>query len=165
MDKRVNEAIEYWDVINRIIHLKHHETARRYGLTLEQFHLLLELDNMELMGLKNGVPPTIGEMAAKIGNAPHTISEKIKRLEEKGFVEKIRDKHDQRINRVVLTSKGRKMVHNIRIESKDVFFYNAMDKLDKKSLNCLITCLKEILKELPADDQVTNDQKVIRGVN
>ena len=30
-----------------------------------------------LIGLKNDSAPTIGDMASKIGNAPHTLSEKI----------------------------------------------------------------------------------------
>ncbi|WP_321422520.1 MarR family winged helix-turn-helix transcriptional regulator [uncultured Methanobacterium sp.] len=152
MNEQVTEAAEYWDVINRIIHLKHHETARKHGLTLEQFHLLLKLDNLELIGLKNDTAPTIGEMASKLGNAPHTLSEKIKRLEKRGFVDKIRDKDDQRINRVMLTANGHQMVQDIRTESRDIFFYHALEKLDEKSLDCMVNSFKEIIQELSRDD-------------
>jgi DNA-binding MarR family transcriptional regulator len=148
MDKQVEEAVEYWNLLNKTIHLKHHETARKYDLTLEQFHLLIELDDLELMGLSNDSAPTIGDMAAEIGNAPHTLSEKIKRLEKKGFVDKIKDKDDLRINRVKLTVKGRELVKNIKTESKDIFFYSALEKMDKQSLDCLVECFKEILQEL-----------------
>ena len=143
-----NEVFKCWKHLNRQIHLKHHEIAQSHGLTLEQFHLLLKLDNLELIGLKNDSAPTIGDMASKLGNAPHTLSEKIKRLEKRGFVEKIRDKDDQRINRVMLTLEGHKMVQDIRTESRDVFFYHALEKLDEKSLDCLVNSFKEIIHEL-----------------
>ncbi|MCE7699071.1 MAG: MarR family transcriptional regulator [Methanobacterium paludis] len=148
MDKEIEEAVEYWNLLNKTIHLKHHKTARKYDLTLEQFHLLIELDDLELMGLNNDSSPTVGDMAAKIGNAPHTLSERIKRLEKKGFVDKIKDKDDLRISRVKLTVKGQKLVKNIRTESRDNFFYSALEKMDKKSLDCLVECFKEILHEL-----------------
>ncbi|MCE7699067.1 MAG: hypothetical protein K8E24_009670 [Methanobacterium paludis] len=33
MNKQVKEAVEYWNLLNKTIHLKHHETARKYDLT------------------------------------------------------------------------------------------------------------------------------------
>lgn len=63
------EALKYWNLLNRTIHLKHHETARKYNLTLEQFHLLIELYEMET-DLSKDQSPTVGEIANRSGNAP-----------------------------------------------------------------------------------------------
>lgn len=147
MDKQVKEAVEYWNLLNKTIHLKHHETARKYNLTLEQFHLLIELYEMET-DLSKDQSPTVGEIANRSGNAPHTLSERVKRLEKKGLIAKIKDTRDLRVSRVVLTARGRELVKRIRTESRDIFFYNALEKMDEKSLDCLLECFRELLKDL-----------------
>jgi DNA-binding MarR family transcriptional regulator len=146
METKIVEALKYWNLLNRTIHLKHHETARKYNLTLEQFHLLLEL--YELEDLPRGQSPTVGEIANRSGNAPHTLSERIKRLEKKGLIIKIKDTRDLRVSRVVLTAQGRELVKRIKKESRDIFFYTALEKMDEKSLDCLVECFKELFKEL-----------------
>lgn len=80
----VTEIWKCWKQINRRVTSKHHEIALKYGLTLEQFHLMIEMDELELDVISDeALPPTIGEIAADLGNAPHTLSERIKRLEKK----------------------------------------------------------------------------------
>ena len=115
---------------------------------MEQFHLLIELDELELDIIsEKALPPTIGEIAADVGNAPHTLSGRIKRLEKKGLVKKIRDEKDLRINRVVFTKKGRDLINTIKKESGDEFVQKAV-KLDKKTLNDLLNGLKELTQSL-----------------
>lgn len=147
MDTKVVEAVRYWNLLNRKIHLKHHETAQKYNLTLEQFHLLIELNELEL-DIPENQSPTVGEIANRSGNAPHTLSERINRLEKRGLVIKIKDKRDLRVSRVVLTVKGRDLVNTIRTESKNIFLYSALEKMDEKSIDCLMECLKKISEEL-----------------
>lgn len=145
----VTEALKYWKQINRIIHFKYHETAQKYGLTLEQFHLLIELDEIESdLVPTNGLPPAIGQIAADIGNAPHTLSGRIKRLEKKGLIKKVRDENDLRINRVVFTDEGRNLIKTIKNEASDVFIQNAFKKMDEKNLNNFLESLKELKKNL-----------------
>ena len=144
----VTEIWKCWQQVERIIHLKHHEIAKKYGLTMEQFHLLIELDELELDIIsEKALPPTIGEIAADIGNAPHTLSGRIKRLEKKGLVKKIRDEKDLRINRVIFTQKGRDLIDTIKKESGDEFVQKAV-KMDKKTLNDLLNGLKELTQSL-----------------
>ena len=94
------------------------------------------------------LPPTVGEIAADIGNAPHTLSERIKRLEKKGLVKKIRDKRDLRINRVALTDKGQILIDRIKNESGNIFICNALEKMDEKLLNDLLGGLKQVDRNL-----------------
>lgn len=144
-----NEVFKCWKHLNRQIHLKHHEIAQSHGLTLEQFHLLMELDELELDMISDDLlPPTIGELAADIGNAPHTLSGRIKRLEKKGLIKKIQDENDLRINRVVFTEKGQELINNIKKEAHNAFIQNALKKMDKKTLDNFYEGLKELNKNL-----------------
>lgn len=144
----VAEIWNYLEHVDRMVRLKHHEAAKKYGLTLEQFHLLIELDELELDVISDeALPPTIGEIAADIGNAPHTLSGRIKRLEKKGLVKKIRDKKDLRINRVVFTKKGQSLIDTIKKEVSNIFIQKAAE-MDEKSLNNLLKGLKELNEKL-----------------
>lgn len=144
----VTKIWECWEHMDRLIRSKYHETSKKYGLTLEQFHLLIELDELELDMISEEVlPPTIGQIAADIGNAPHTLSGSIKRLEKKGLVKKVKDEKDLRINRVVFTEKGRSMINNIKEEVSNIFIQNVL-KMDEKSLNNLLDGLEELNKNL-----------------
>ncbi|OEC85817.1 MULTISPECIES: MarR family winged helix-turn-helix transcriptional regulator [Methanobacterium] len=144
----VAEIWEYLERVEKVIHSKHHKAAKKYGLTLEQFHLLIELDELELDIIsEKALPPTIGEIAADIGNAPHTLSGRIKRLEKKGLIKKIRDEKDLRINRVVFTEKGRDLINNIKKETGDEFIHKAA-KMDEKMLKDLLKGLKELNESL-----------------
>jgi DNA-binding MarR family transcriptional regulator len=144
-----NEVFKCWKHLNRQIHLKHHEIAQNYGLTLEQFHLLMELDELELDIISDDLlPPTIGELAADIGNAPHTLSGRIKRLEKKGLIKKIQDENDLRINRVVFTENGQELINTIKKEAHNAFIQNALKKMDKETLDNFYEGLKELIKNL-----------------
>lgn len=144
-----NEVFKCWKHLNRQIHLKHHEIAQSHGLTLEQFHLLMELDELELNMISDDLlPPTIGELAADIGNAPHTLSGRIKRLEKKGLIKKIQDENDLRINRVVFTENGQELINNIKKEAHNAFIQNALKKMDKETLDNFFKGLKELNKNL-----------------
>lgn len=143
------EIGNYFEHINKLVRSKYRETAQKHDLTLEQFHLLIELyQHHGLMVTEDILPLTIGEIAADIGNAPHTLSERIKRLEKKGLIKKVRDKKDLRVNRVLLTDKGQSLMDNIKDESTNIFIYNALGKMDDKSLNRLLNGLKQLDENL-----------------
>ena len=125
----------------QLIHNKGHEIAQSYNLTLDQYHLLIYL-------YKSEIPPTIGEIAGKFGKAQNTISEKISRLEEKGFVERITDQADRRVNRVLITEEGKSIVEIVRKERSDKFIFNAIKGMDTEQLDNLLEGLKQLLKSL-----------------
>lgn len=144
MDAKVIKIIEYGKFISKLVALKHHELAKKYDLTLEQFHLLIELDELELDVAEDAAPPTVGQIAETIGNAPHTLSERIKRLGKKGLVEKVRDEKDLRINRVVLTPAGRELLDKISQEAFNKFMYESLEKMGDESLGSLLACLEQL---------------------
>ena len=150
MDEKVDEAIEWWNKLNKTLHLKHHEAAKRYNLSLEQFHLLLELEEMEHEITEDvlQIGPSVGEIAIRKGCAPHTISERLSRLQKKGLVDMVKDQHDLRISRIILTKKGKGIIDQIRHESRDIFLKNLFESMDANSLNDLVEGLRELMKKL-----------------
>jgi DNA-binding MarR family transcriptional regulator len=149
INDNIIEIWECWETVNRSIRLKHRQTAKKYGFTFEQFHLLIELDqHSELKISADILPPTIGEVADDIGNTPHTLSERIKRLEKKGLVEKRRDDNDLRVNRVMLTPQGQKLIDKIKNEAGNIFIYKTLEQMDQKSLDNLLAGLKELKREI-----------------
>lgn len=153
INDNIIEIWKYWENINRIIRLKHRETAQKYGFTFEQFHLLIELDqHSELKLTADILPPTIGEVAYDIGNAPHTLSERIKRLEKKGLVEKRRDDTDLRVTRIMLTHKGQLLIDKIKNEAGNIFIYSTLEHMEQKSLHNLLIGLKELNREISREN-------------
>lgn len=150
MNQKIMKIIEHGKFISKLVALKHHELAQKYDLTLEQFHLLIELDELELDVTEDAAPPTVGQIAENIGNAPHTLSERIKRLEKKRLVEKVKDKKDLRINRVVLTPAGREMLNKISQEAFNKFMYDSLERMGDESLENFLECLEQLVEILGA---------------
>lgn len=148
MNKRISNILDNWKHIDKLIHLEYHEVAQKNNLTLEQFHVLIEIDDLCLDVLNEGIAPTVGTIAANIGNAPHTLSEKITRLEKKGLVEKIKDKNDLRISRVVLTDKGTKLIEKIKHQADQMFIKAALTNMDNSYLDMLNEGLENLSKIL-----------------
>jgi MarR family transcriptional regulator, organic hydroperoxide resistance regulator len=142
------KIIENWDSINKIMELRWHAIAQQSNLSLEQFHLLIELDELEINVSNETQLPTVGEIANNIGNAPNTLSERIKRLEKKGLVEKIKDKSDLRVSRVALTKEGRRFIESIQSQVGKNLLNNVLEKMDDESLDNLLKNLDQLLNLL-----------------
>jgi DNA-binding MarR family transcriptional regulator len=138
------KIIEIWDSINETMELKWHEIAQQFNLSLEQFHLLIELEELELNVSNETQLPTVGEIASNMGNAPNTLSERIKRLEKKGLVEKIKDNNDLRVSRVALTNEGRKLIESIKNQVGKNLLNDILEKMDEESLDNLLKSLYQL---------------------
>lgn len=141
LNEKAESISSYIRECEQLIHNKGHEIAQSYNLTLDQYHLLIYL-------YKSDIPPTIGEIANKFRKAQNTISEKISRLEEKGFIERITDKSDRRVNRVLITEDGKSIVEIVRKERSGKFIFNAIKGMDTKQLDSLLEGLEQLLKSL-----------------
>ncbi len=79
--------------------------CEKYGLTLLQVRILMELDQYE--------SHTIGSLADCINVAGANISAMCKKLESKDLLTRVRDKDDERVVKVTLTEKGNYLVGEI----------------------------------------------------
>ncbi|HPH97550.1 MAG TPA: MarR family transcriptional regulator [Anaerolineaceae bacterium] len=85
--------------VSRLHHHRAHELLDGLGLYRGQPPVLFALQERD--GL------THGELAARLGVTPATITRMIQRMEKTGFVLRQPDDSDQRISRVFLTEAGR----------------------------------------------------------
>ncbi|GFN34287.1 MarR family winged helix-turn-helix transcriptional regulator [Tepidimicrobium xylanilyticum] len=139
--KETSEMIaDYIKGCNDIIHKKGHKIAQEYGLTYDQFHILIFL-------CKKGTP-TINEISSKFSRAQNTISEKISRLEEKELVKRVGDPEDRRITRVILTEKGLDLIQTIKRERSTRVIYQALEKMEGQEIENLLINLSKLYKYL-----------------
>jgi len=149
-EDKIRKIIEYKDEIDILIHQNYHKLARENGLSLEQFHLLIELDELMLDIHDNNQAPTVGELAKNINNAQNTVSERITRLENKGLVKRIKDCSDRRISRVILTDEGRSLIEQIEKQARGRFLQNCLSNMEDADIDNLERCLKKLVDQMNA---------------
>jgi DNA-binding MarR family transcriptional regulator len=146
--EKIEMIIHYKNEIDALIHRKYHELAQKYNLSLEQFHLLITLDDLLLNVNDTVKAPTVGEIAKNVDNSQNTVSEKITRLENKELVMRIRDNYDKRVSRVVLTEKGRELIDSIDKQANSKFLFNSISSMDKEDINDFLNCLEKLIKQM-----------------
>jgi len=140
--KDESESISFYiRECSNIIHEKGHQIAEEYGLTYDQYHLLLYLNFRE-------IPPAINDISKRFNRAQNTMSEKISRLVEKGLVLKVDDEKDRRITRVIITEKGKDLIDIIRQERTNRIVYRAIEKMDKDEVDNLLINLNRLYDNL-----------------
>lgn len=147
-DETIKKIIDYKEEIDTRIHKKYHELAKKNKLSLEQFHLLIELDELMLDINDEYQAPTVGEIAKNINHNQNTVSERITRLENKGLVKRVKDSNDRRISRVLLTEEGRDFIELIEKEASSKFLFHSLSKMEESDLNSLENCLKILIKQM-----------------
>lgn len=150
-DEKIKNIINYRRSIDELIHGRYHKLAEKYNLSLEQFHLLIELDELALVVDDEITAPTIGDIAKSIKNSQNTVSEKVTRLENKGLVERVKDSKDRRISRVVLTKQGRELIDKLSSEASSEFLFNSISELDEDTIDNLLNSLKKLYEKMRRD--------------
>lgn len=147
-DTQIKRIIQYKEEIDHLIHGKHHDLAQRYGLSLEQYHLLIELDELMLDVNDEGQAPKVNDLADRMNNSQNTISEKISRLEKKGYVLRVQDNADRRITRIVLSDAGRALCRQISMEANNRFFTASLSQMEPVRRAYLLQGLQELLGKM-----------------
>jgi DNA-binding MarR family transcriptional regulator len=84
------------------------EQAAAAGLTSQQHQLLLAVRGHDGPG-----PPTIGEVAEHLMLRHHSVVELVDRAEQAGLVQRTVDEDDRRVVRLVLTTRGRRLLERL----------------------------------------------------
>lgn len=146
--EKIQMIIQYKDDVDILVHQKYHKLAQSYGLSLEQYHLLLELDEIRLDINDASQPITVGQMAKNINRSQNTVSEMITRLENKGLVKRIKDSSDRRISRIVLTEEGRDLIELIDKHASSRFLFNALSGMEDSDIDNFIGCYEKLIKQM-----------------
>jgi len=150
MSEKRYTLVDYKNKIDALIHQQYHVQAQKYGLSLEQYHLLIELDELMLDVPAEDPGVSIGKIAQHIGNAQNTISERISRLEDKGLLQRVRDVKDRRVSRVCITGEGQKIIDAIEQEAARFSLVNAVETLEDEEVDQMLAILKKILLHMEA---------------
>ena len=149
--KIVDLILDTQKEIDQTIHENYHRLAKKLGLSLDQFHLLLEIEE-SMIGVDSELQsPTIGLLAENINVSQNTVSERISRLEKKGYLKRVMDKKDRRINHVVLTESGKNLMNTISSEAETDFVRNALLKMQSDELETFLSCYKEFINRIKND--------------
>ncbi|HOS70149.1 MAG TPA: MarR family winged helix-turn-helix transcriptional regulator [Bacillota bacterium] len=97
-----NIVFDYTRKINESLNCAFSPAIGSRGLTMMQTRILMELHRCD--------SHTIGSLADSICAAGTNISAMCKKLEGQGFIERIRNRNDERVVRVVLTRLGKETV-------------------------------------------------------
>ncbi|MDD4074868.1 MAG: MarR family winged helix-turn-helix transcriptional regulator [Eubacteriales bacterium] len=103
-------------------------TLRKYGLYPGQPQLLLCIRSME--------KPTQNEIAAQMSLSRASVGVSLRRLEQSGFVKRVRDKKDTRCIRIALTPKGAEYTHWCELDLEMIYstMLENMDEDEKKAV-------------------------------
>lgn len=100
-----NIVFDYTRKINENVNSVFSPAIENCGLTMMQTRILMELYNCETH--------TIGSLAESICSAGANISAMCKKLEGQGYIERTRNRKDERVVCVVLTEHGKETVLKI----------------------------------------------------
>ncbi|MGI6659087.1 MAG: MarR family winged helix-turn-helix transcriptional regulator [Dethiobacteraceae bacterium] len=135
----VNEfKLALWNITREItenINQIFYPIAERYGLTLMQIQLLLNLLQDE--------EHTIGSLGKCMRMAGGNISNLCKKLEKEGFVERCRNVNDERVVIVTLSAKGRQTISEID-RAIDRKYELLLEKYAEESLTEIVSGLKRL---------------------
>lgn len=109
--------------------------TQKYGLTMMQIHVLLVLKS-------HGVQ-SIGSLGRMTGIAGGNMSAMCKKLQQLGFVQRIRDRQDERIVQVILSEQG----ENTITEIDDILltqYSNCMKRVKQEDLETIIDGMKKL---------------------
>jgi DNA-binding MarR family transcriptional regulator len=79
----------------------------RHSITAAQFYILMLLDNCT-------VPLTPGEISSYVFRERHSVSAQLSRMQRAGYVKKSRSQDDERVVRVSITAKGRRLLNGAK---------------------------------------------------
>ena len=94
--------------IARVHHMQHRYAVPRFkslGVTRGQPPILMALEEQD------GIPQY--ELAAKVHLRPPTVTRILENMEETGLIRRGPEESDRRVNRIYLTSEGRKMSQSV----------------------------------------------------
>lgn len=91
--------------------------------------------------------PTIKELAEIMGSSHQNVKQILNKLEHKGYIKTILDKHDKRKQRIILTEKTRAFCEEHDKGSKTIV-KQIFEGIDEKDIGMLIKTLLQMEKNL-----------------
>ena len=108
-----------------------------------QHMMLVNIDRISM----HGTLPSQRELAASMHLSPATVTATLKLLERSGYIRRIADDKDQRINRVALTESGKNIMRDAmhRMDTLDEIMQEGLTNEEQK---ILCRCLSKMRENL-----------------
>lgn len=137
-----NNSISNKVIIHQIIGsaMKHRKIMQHKldetGVYQAQHHLLMEISRNQNTSQK--------DIASSMGISPATIAVSLKKLEKGGYIKKVMDEGDNRLNQVTITDKGKKVVEQSKqiFETTDQRLFEGFTDEEKSTLSALLQKLE-----------------------
>jgi DNA-binding MarR family transcriptional regulator len=143
---------EIWDLIRLVsVGMDHvfRPIVEPCGLTMMQTRILMEIARSD--------SSTVGNLAGVVGLSSGNASTLFKKLEQSGFIKRIRDSHDERVVKLLLTELGAETVQKIdrAIQTKYAAILAGKSSRDLAVIIAGMRKLNEILTEM--ETQIRKD--------
>ncbi|CEG25489.1 MarR family winged helix-turn-helix transcriptional regulator [Bacillus sp. B-jedd] len=137
----------FWDYSRKIsdhTSILVNSVCEQHGLTMLQIRILVEIKQQKYH--------TIGSLASRLNLAQANVSTMCKKLEGKGFLERVRDQGDERVVKVILSPNG-----NQAVEEVDQVLINrisaSLEEKEEEAFEEIIRGLKKLHELLEAANQ------------
>lgn len=138
------EIQQYLERIGGLLRAESRSLLAEYGLPPVQFEALYYLS---ICNRYSDIPKGVTEY---LGQTKGTVSQSLKALESKGYIEKKPDTEDRRVVHLVVTSQGQKLLKKLN-PLPVISQYSS--QVDSKTIELLTYSLKSLLKQLQAINQ------------
>ncbi len=91
----------------------------------------------------------LSDLGQRLGIAPSTLTRNLKRLEDRGFVERATDPTDGRAQQVILTAAGRRAAEEV-CRQEEAFSRSVLEQLPRNSVTPTLEALNDLLKAVRA---------------
>lgn len=135
VDLQIKEIIQLIRKLVRARELYTKELIKKYQLSASQLHCILVLNEM------GPIPPS--RIAQHIMVNSSTVTGVIDRLEQKGFLERMRNSKDRRVITITLTEKGKELANNAPLPIQERMI-NGIKGLSSKERTNIIDSLRTL---------------------
>lgn len=134
------EDLPVYVILHQLIHLSKYQALKRledFDLKPSQAGILFVLSCEGKLSQR--------ELAERIGITPPSMTVALRKMENRGFIEKKTDDNDQRIIRIKLTEKGEKCVESIQdvVDKMESVIYRNMSREESLLLRRLLLQMRQ----------------------
>jgi DNA-binding MarR family transcriptional regulator len=113
------------------------QKLKAFDITTKQWFLLASIEKL------GGLPATIDEISETMGCSHQNVKKLALKLEQKGFVQIVKDQKDKRVSRILVLEKVNLLRQNLN-ESAGQLFNTLFRELDKDQLISLFEQINRI---------------------
>lgn len=147
MDERENQAADFFEAMDRVKRAWKRVTSCG-EISKSQFGTLMSIWHHGVQAARNGAlsadePISLSALVAVMNQSIPALSQRVRSLEDMGYVERVPDKNDRRVSGVRLTEEGKEILLLARGRLNGIML-QAINELGSENAEMLINLLSEL---------------------